>query len=362
MKLLITGGHLAPALAAIDYLKKNNPEVEVIFVGRQFAQDGDSTISLEFKEITGRKINFFPIVTGRLTRIFSLKSFISLFKIPVGFFQAFKIISQEKPDVILSFGSYIALPMAVVGFLFKIPVYTHEQTICPGLANRMIAFFARKVFCAFIESFPFFPRNKVILTGNPVRESMFQIRNQIFQIEKNRPVIYFTGGTLGSHSINLHVKKILPQLLKKFIVIHQTGDTKEYRDFEMLEKIKKENYYLAKHFFDGEISYIYSLADLVVGRAGANTFFDLMALKKPALFIPLPWSANQEQLKQAEIFKKDGVGEIFSQSDESKNLFVLIEKMINNLNKYKNNFNNLKFIYKENASALIFKEIFSIQS
>ncbi len=363
MKILITGGHVTPALAIIDELLKDKHHI--LFVGRKYAFEHEQTLSLEYKEITKRAIKFVNLTTGRFTRIPSPKTLMSLFKVPLGFYQALQIIKNERPEAVLSFGSYLAVPIVFWAWMFKINVYTHEQTITPGLANKIIAFLAKKIFVAFEETKIHFPKEKVILTGNPVRSSVFKIINEPFKINKNNtPVIYITGGSLGSHSINLHIKQILNKLLDKYILIHQTGETAEYNDFVVLEKVRdslpersRANYWLKQHFLEEEIGYVYSVADLVVSRAGANTFFELLALKKPAIFIPLPWSGNKEQQKHAVIFKDNGVGEIFSQSDTSDNLLKLLDKMIANLDHYISNFINLEHLYEANATQIILKEI-----
>ena len=366
MKLLITGGHLSPALALIEELEKTKkPEIDIVFVGRKYPLDRERTLSLEYKEINRKKLVFISIEAGRLSRIISVSSLMSLVKIPFGFIQAFFIINKERPDSIMSFGGYLALPIVFWGYVFQIPIFTHEQTIKPGLANRLISFFSKKIFVAFDEVKNNFPKNKTYVSGNPVKPSIFAIKKKPFIIKKDRPVIYITGGSLGSHSINLHVKKILKPLLKKYIIIHQVGETKEYHDFEDLELIKKnltdENksrYFLVEHFFDDEIGYIYSLADLVVGRSGANTFFELLALAKPALFIPLPWSSGREQQHHAEIFSKAGCSEMFHQIEPSEKLLRLIHQMIDRIGYYKNNFNILSKRYKKNVSRYLINEIF----
>jgi UDP-N-acetylglucosamine--N-acetylmuramyl-(pentapeptide) pyrophosphoryl-undecaprenol N-acetylglucosamine transferase len=364
MKILITGGHLSPALAVIEtYLKKGLPG-EIIFVGRKYINEFEKTLSLEYREVTKRNIRFIPLRAGRFTRILSLRSFLNLLYIPVGFFEAWQIIRKEKPDVILSFGSYLALPIAVISFFYKIPIFTHEQTISPGLANRIIGFLAKRVFLAFPEAEKFFDKNKVEIVGNPVREVIFTVKKRIPSIKKDRPVIYITGGSLGSHAINNHIKNIIYPMLKKYIVIHQTGDVKQYHDYEEFLKIReklppmlKSRYFLKKHFFEEEIGYIYSIADIVVARAGANTFFELLALAKPTIFIPLPWSANNEQYFQAKIFEKAKAGVIFNQKDSSQLLLQLIDKIIKAKDEYKKNFIRLKHLFKKNAAEHIIKRI-----
>ena len=365
MKILITGGHLAPALAVIEEIMETHKESEIIFVGRKYALDSEKTISLEYKEIEKRKIRFIPIQAGRLTRIFSLKTIRNIFRIPLGFINGFFIIFNNRPEVILSFGSYIALPIVFWGYFFRIPVYTHEQTINPGLANKIIGLFSKKIFIAFDEAKKYFNQGKAIVSGNPVRKSIFLTKNKILNIKKDRPVIYITGGSLGSHSINIHVKAIVKKLLIDFIVIHQAGDTKQYHDYEDLEIFReklpeelKKRYFLKKHFFEEEIGFIYNQSDLVIGRSGANTFFELIALKKPSLFIPLPWSSGREQQRHAEIFAKAKTGEIFHQIEPSEKLYRLVKTMIKNIKIYQNNFINLENFYKQDASKLIVSYIF----
>lgn len=368
MKILITGGHFTPASSLISALKtKYKDSVEIVFVGRKYQSESEKTISLEYKEISSQKVQFIHLETGRLTRVLNAKTIASFLRIPLGFIRAFQIIQRERPNLVFSFGGYIALPIVFWAYCFRIPIYTHEQTIHPGLANRIIGKLAKKVFIAFEETDQYFSERKTILTGNLIRQSIYTYLKRpltIGNLKKERLAIYVTGGSLGSHSINRHIFSILQQLLEKYIVIHQIGDTKEYDDYKKALEIKKnlspvlrQYYYPRRHFFENEIGYIYSISDLVIGRAGANTFFELLLLKKPALFIPLPWAAYDEQRKHAEIFKKYGTGEVFNQSDTDSDLLECIEKMMNNLDKYKTNFTSLQHLYKKNAADLILKEI-----
>ena len=368
MKILITGGHPSPALAIIDSLKKIKKNVEIVFVGTKYTSPTKKTLSFEYKEIQKRNVKFLEIKTGRLNRTISTFSFKNILLIPVGFFLAEKIIREEKPDVVLSFGSHIALPICIISFLHKIPVFTHEQTINPGLANKVISKLAKKIFISFQEASKFFPKNKTILTGNPIRKSIFYVKKRVLTTQqRNKPVIYITGGSLGSHSINIHIKNILPELLKKYIVIHQVGNVKKYDDLNKLLEYKKRlgkiayNYILNSHFLDDEIGYIFKVSSLVVSRAGANTFFELLSLKKPTIFIPLPWSANKEQKEHALFFKKNKIGEIFYQKGDSKKLLKIINRMMRNLSFYKKNFQRLqKSLQPQDADMLIIKEILSV--
>jgi len=356
MRLIITGGHVTPALAVIEELKKKQ-DVDIYFIGKKFNSDTDKSLTFEYKEITSLKIPFFHFVTGRITRIYNFRTILEILKIPLGIKNAWQLIEKIKPDKVISFGGYIALPVAFVAFIKKIPVYTHEQTINPGVSNKFIGIFAKTIFISFPETTNYWKKNKVIFTGNPIRSQIFQHRSLVWLPNNKRKLIYVTGGSLGAHSINQHMVKIVSQLTKRHTVIHQTGDTKEYDDFTalinlrlQLPTVQQENYIIKKHIGSDEIGSVYWASDLVIGRSGANTVSELIALKKPAILIPLPWSAGQEQLKHAEYLNKNKVAEIFYQNKNSSQLLDLIEKVMNSLQEYQKSY--LKFInHNQNNAA-----------
>lgn len=363
MKILITGGHLSPAMAVIEEIGN---KAEVVFVGRKFALDREKSFSLEYKEISNKQIPFYHLNTGRFTRLLNFRLIINFVKLPLGFYRTLVIIKKTRPGVILSFGGYIGFPICLIGFLLNIPVYIHEQTIAPGLSNRLIGFLAKKVFLAFAQAGKYFPQNKTVLTGNPVRKNVLTIIKKPFSLNKNKPVIYISGGSLGSHSINRILEEILPTLLLKYKVIHSAGNIREYDDYQKLLEIRndlpenlRDNYFLKEFFFEHELGFIYSVSDLLVGRSGANTFFELIAWKKPAIFIPLPWSRNNEQLSHARLFKQAGTGEIFRQEEDPNQLVNLIEKVMKNINDYKKNFKNVELLYQKNAEKIIVQTILS---
>ncbi len=354
MKVLITGGHITPALAVLDELK----DCDIVIVGRQHALSSDSSDSLEYKEIVSRNLKFINLDAGRLTRVLSVSSLVNILKIPLGLANAILILKKEKPDVVLTFGGYIALPIALAAHVLRIPILTHEQTIRPGSANRLIGKLAKKIFISFPVSKQYFPVSKVILSGNPVRKEVSKVINQIKNFKKEKPVLYITGGSTGSHDVNSLIFKILTKLLEKFTVIHQTGSSTEYRDFDKTSMFKNENYFPFTHIESNLIGFVYSQSDLVISRGGANTVFELLATKKPSLIIPLPWSAFDEQQKHAEYLRSLGVAEIFDQSHPSDELLSSIESMFASLEKYKKNFDTIDQPYgTQNAAKQITKEV-----
>lgn len=335
MKLLCVGGHLAPLLAIIDVLPK---DVELVVLGRKQSLEGDTSVSLEYQTLTSRGTRFVPVVTGRLQRKFTKHTIPSLLKIPIGFFQAWKAVVDFKPDVVLCFGGYVSMPVAVTSYFLGIPVVIHEQTTEAGFANKFISLFAKKVCISWGSSIKFFPKTKTVLTGNPIRK--FTITNLQLPISKeNVPLIYITGGSSGSHTINMLVKGCIEKLLENFLVIHQTGDSKEFQDYDKLKKLRetfdkkiKDRYTLTKFVEPKMIGSILRYAHLAVSRSGINTVTELIYFGTPCFLIPL----NNEQLKNARMFKNLGLGEIGIQEKlTSDELYSRILEMSKNIKTYK---------------------------
>lgn len=364
-KIIITGLHSTPAFALIDAIRDKKKDWNIIFVGRKYILDGDQGLSFEYKEAVRKKLKFYNLSTGKLVRNLSLDWFKNILKVFWGFFNSYKILRKEKPDMIISFGGYIAFPISILAFFSGIPVFLHEQTKQIGISNRVLSVIAKKIFISFEDTkkqFPFFVRSKVILSGNPVRAGVLQVRKRPFSFKKNKKVIYITGGSIGSHSLNLHIFNILTDLLKDYILIHQLGSVRKYKDFQKAEELAKKydkdnQYFIREHFSEDELGFVYKNADLIISRSGANTFFEIIRIKKPAVLVPLPWSAGKEQLKQARILKKAGVAEIFNQNKSSKILLETIKKVFANYNKYKENFAYVSEKYTQKAEEIILSEI-----
>lgn len=334
MKILITGAHFTPAVAVIEELKKTQG-VEIVYVGRRTTLEGDSTPSQESRVIPSLGVKFIPIITGRLQRSFTIYTITSILKIPIGFMQSFWIVLKEKPDVILSFGGYVGLPLVLIGWLFSIPTMIHEQTLVSGLANKISSIFADKIALSFNN--PQMVRKK-IFTGNPLRKEIINPSQtvpsdyqKLFLIAKKEklPVIVVMGGNQGSHTINKIIEEILEKLLKLACIIHVSGDNK-FKDFENLEKLQNEKY-LVKKWIGKEYGMILSKVDLVISRAGANTLTELAYMGKPALVIPFEPLYQDEQNKNAKYFEKLGFVRILPQSKLSSN--SLLEN-VKNIIKY----------------------------
>ena len=332
MRIAIIGGHLSPALSVIDALPKDN---DVIFIGRKQVLEGDKAISLEEKVITEKGIPFYPITTGRLQRRITRHTLFSLLKLPVGVQQALSLLKKTSPDIVLSFGSYVSLPVVFASFLRSIPIVIHEQTLEAGLANRIAARFATKICISWESSRRFFPAEKTVLTGNPIRK--FQISNYKYPMSNGRKkLIYVTGGSLGSHAINLLIDGCIERLLDEHLIYHQTGDAREFNDFERLENRKKQlselkqsRYTLTKFVSADDIGVLLKQADLVVGRSGINTVSELLYFEKSAILIPLPFSQRKEQKKNALFLERIGLAKVVEQDGlTSEILYSQIEERL----------------------------------
>ena len=316
-KILITGGHVTPALAVIDTLRAEGNS-EIIFAGRMHATEGSTALSAEYELVRAKGIRFLPITTGRLQRTLTWRTIPSLLKIPVGFWQAYGYCVREKPSLIVSFGGYIALPVAIAGWALGIPVITHEQTRLAGLTNRIIAGIAKRICVTFDRTATQFPEAKTVVTGLPMRKELFSPPNTCpFEIkDTGRPVLYITGGSVGARSLNRLLYPVIAALVRTYTVIHQTGtgSLEEASRSRQLLPARIRSRYITDAFLDvKKLSWVLAHAGLVVGRAGANTTVECAALGKVAILVPLPWSAGGEQTVNAKWLEHNGGAKVLEQ-------------------------------------------------
>lgn len=342
MKLLIVaggGGHFSAALSVIEKLPK---EWEILLVGRKYAFEKDRTISFEYETAHRLGIPFYALTTGRFQRTFSSHTPFSLIKIPIGFFQAMKVLRKFRPTVLFSCGGYVSFPLAYAARMQSIPIVVHEQIMGAGLANKLVGKFAKRICISWAESKKYFPHEKTVLTGLPIKQAFFT-HTETKTKTKKTPMILVTGGSGGAHEINVLIEQIVPSLLQKAYVVHQTGDARQYQDYEHLLELKKslslsdqERYTVMKFIDTNEISSLLSQADLVVSRSGINIVTELMYLGKPSLFIPLRHGQQNEQLTNALFAQKIGLSEVLDKEQLSADLLKdKIFEMLTHLSEYK---------------------------
>lgn len=326
MNVYMTGGHLTPALAVIDYIRKKHDEVHLFFIGREHSQEYPRVISHEQREVEARGVPFFAIQAAKFYRERFWLNVVEFFKLPASFLEVAWIFYKRRPDVVLSFGGYVAFPACVMGKLFGAKVVTHEQTRAAGLANQVISFLADVVAISNEASLKFFPKEKTVVTGNPVRESLlkeYKTPPDWFPTSMaSQSFLYITGGSQGSQIINHTVALLLPKLLKNFVIVHQCGTSPDGVYLSELNKVRdslpthlRSRYFVREWIEAREVSYLMRNAKFVVSRAGANTVLELSLSGTPAIFIPLSFAYKNEQERNAREMANAGSAVIILQKD-----------------------------------------------
>lgn len=300
-----TGGHLFPIIAIIREIRRLKPDQELKFY--YLGPDHELTKLLlpqqgvEVKTIVSGKIRRYWTPTSVFKNLFDL-----LFKIPIGFVQSFFYVLTISPDLILTKGGTGSVPVVWWGWTFLTPIVIHESDVAPGFSNKIASRFAIEIFVSFPET-EYFPPQKMIWTGNPIRTRLLtgsrEKARETFQLTQEKPVVLILGGSQGAQRINDLILAVLPQYLEKFELIHQTGKKnlknvkQEARVMADREQLK---YYHPYDFLsEAKLQHAYRVTDLVISRAGAGVIFEVTALGKPALFIPLPEAAQDHQWKNA---------------------------------------------------------------
>jgi UDP-N-acetylglucosamine--N-acetylmuramyl-(pentapeptide) pyrophosphoryl-undecaprenol N-acetylglucosamine transferase len=348
-----TGGHLMPLAAVAKKIKEREPSAEFIFLG----PGGE----LEKKIMEKEGIRMRTITAGKFRRYFSFKNFTDFFKTPVGIIQSLFWLLVYMPDAIFSKGGYASAPVVWAGWAYRIPMMIHESDANPGLANSTLGKLCERVAVSYHEAEKFFPAEQVVLTGNPVRADIAQgdpeKARQMFSLLASRKVIFVVGGSQGSGIINTSILHILPELLKKYQIIHQTGE-KNYKEVEHIAgemgiKAGREGYHPIA-FYGDELKDIIAVSDLIISRAGANTIAEIAANGKPSILIPLENSANNHQRMNAYAIAKQGGCVVLEENNLGKNLLMSkIEEIMNNEALYNKLANNIKAFYYPDAADRI---------
>jgi len=370
-----SGGHVSVASSIINAIKRKYQltNQNFLYIGGDLGMSNEKPgKSIEKRIFSKEKFNQKYIRAGKLQRKFSLKSLYLLLRVSLGFWDSFKILKDFKPDIIISTGGFVSVPVCLTAKILKAKIYLHEQTAAAGLSNKIVGKYAEKIFITFPASRKYFPEGKTIHTGNLVRDEIFEKSGQgpiiqplkkMLEMQEEYPIIYISGGSLGSHIINSTIKNCLTSILQDFQIILQTGDNQEYKDYQLLLKEKKklspnlkDRFHPVKYVGNKEIGFLLNNIDLFVGRAGANTVYEMGILKIPAIFIPIPWVTHNEQEKNAQTLKTLGLAEVLPEGELiPENLVLKIRKFYEKEKKY--NEQEIDKIFLKNARKLILEEI-----
>ncbi|MBQ4423388.1 MAG: undecaprenyldiphospho-muramoylpentapeptide beta-N-acetylglucosaminyltransferase [Clostridia bacterium] len=299
-----TAGHVTPNLALIKKLDRAAWDIHYI---------GTSGMEKELVSAV-EGVTYHEIESGKLRRYASLKTLTMPFHVQKGYHQAKRILKKLKPDVVFSKGGYVSVPV-VAAAKGLCPVLTHESDYTPGLANKIDAHFADRVLVTFADTVPLVKGNKGVHTGTPIRPELYLGSREkalaFTGLSGEKPILLVTGGSLGAVAVNVAVREALPALLKTFDVVHLCGKGK------VDESISLPGY-LQYEYIRDEMADLFAAADVVCSRAGANAVFELLALKKPMLLLPLSAASTRgDQELNADYFKKRGYARVLKADEVS---------------------------------------------
>ena len=308
-----TGGHVFPLMAVAEALRTADPSTEMMVLGDgPFLKVATASVGLSYKNIQA----------GKFRRYFSLLTLLAPFQTIAGFFQSLWVLFWYMPDAVFTKGGYSSFAPALVAKLYMIPLYTHESDAVPGMANAFIGKLAQTVFISFESTANYFKAGKAVLVGNPVRPEVLtgdrQTALQQFNLRADKKTILVAGGSQGSKRVNDAILEAIIPLVQNFQIIHQCGESQLSAVKTVIDQLTKEgeksygpmmsaNYRLYPFLNPQEMGLAYAIADIIISRGGASNLFEISALGKPAIIIPLSKAVSRgDQIENAVEFQKYG--------------------------------------------------------
>jgi len=335
-RVVLAGGHAGTVmLALIEEILRLNGNFEIHIIGPKYSYSTGGMASLEKMYLNVDGVFYHEVDSARFSRRFVLKTILGFPKIVWGFMDVLKIMLKIRPQLAVVFGGYLGVPVSIASRIVGIPLIVHEQVVGVGLANRVGSLFARKILVSREESLKSLPKKKTILIGNPVRRDILSVG--VKSSIGNPPTVFIFTGSRGSKIINSAFKESIMDFLSNFRVIHLTGK-EDYALFldirSKLPRDLKERYEVFDFILPWNVAAMYKKSDIVVARAGANTVSEIMIIKRPSVFIPIPWSNFDEQNKNADYAVNFGIGIKLNQDElDGKKLFASVNFLKNNWKK-----------------------------
>lgn len=359
MKVIIsgggTGGHIFPAISIAKKIEKIMPKAEILFVG------AEGRMEMEKVPANGYKIIGLPV--AGMKRGFSLKNINVLIKLLKSLKMAKKIINNFKPDVVIGVGGYASGPVLYQATKLGYPTVIQEQNSFAGLTNKILSKRVDKICVAYDGMEKYFPESKIVLTGNPIREEIINLKPtrqegiEKFNLNSNLKTVLVIGGSLGARTINLSVSNSLNMLNQYNIqIIWQTG--KSYFNTAKMQSLGYKNVRVHEFIYDMDLAY--ATADMIISRAGAITISELCQLGKPAILIPSPNVAEDHQTKNALALVNKEAAVMITDEEAIGSLMVKALEILTDEQKMKDLSANIKKLAIPNATDLIVKEVLSI--
>lgn len=346
-----TGGHIYPAVAIANELKLRFPDAEFLFVG---AQD-----KMEMQKVPQAGYAIKGLWIAGLQRKLTLQNLMFPLKLMSSLWKARGIVREFKPDVVIGTGGFASGPTLQAAGAMGIPTVVQEQNSYPGITNKMLAKKAAKICVAYEGLERFFPKDKIVFTGNPVRQDLIAMHGhkaqavEYFKLDPNKKTLLVLGGSLGSRRINQLIAKEVVNIAAQGVqVIWQCGKFyyEEYRHFGDKENIQ------VMAFID-RMDLVYAAADIVISRAGASSVSELCLVGKPVIFIPSPNVAEDHQTKNAKAIVDKGGAILLKESELDTQFESVFNNLLNDENKQHELGENILKLAKPNATKEIVDEI-----
>lgn len=363
MKIVITGaggGHFYPLLAVIERVRKESFVQKIIQPEVFFLSDKP----YDEKALFGLQIKFVQIPAGKLRVYASLETVTDIFKTIYGVVVAIIKLYAIYPDVVFAKGGYASFPTLFAARFLSIPVVVHESDTVPGRTTKWAGKFASRIALSYAEAAPFYPHEHTALTGQPIRELLLPPENfERVYGAKERPVVLIIGGSQGSKTLNEAILRILPELLNKYDIVHQTGEANLEEMKQVTASILREHPYKDHYFIDGfiDVGIFYSKVDLVITRAG-SMMFEMAVWQIPMLVVPIPESVSRDQRSNAYAMAGRGVASVLEENNLSPTIMMTeIGRIMDDKENYaKMSQAGLQFETSRTAASTIARELIRI--
>jgi len=352
-----TGGHIFPAISIANELKKMIPAAEILFVG------AIGRMEMEKVPAAGYRIEGLNI--SGIQRSLTLSNLSFPFKLISSLLKAGKILKKFKPDVAIGVGGYASGPMLYMASRKGIPGLIQEQNSYPGITNKLLAGKVSTICVAYDGMEKYFDKSKIILTGNPIREEMVEIKGKreealkFFGLEDSKPVLLIVGGSQGARSINLAMKNKIENFAKAGIqVIWQCG---KFFYNEAKTSVGSSGHNNIKVFdFINRMDLAYAAADIIVSRAGASTVSELCVVGKPAILIPLPTAAEDHQTHNCRALVAKNAAILLPDPEVQEKIFEVVNEVLNDKEKKESLSKNISSLAVRNAAGVIANEVLKL--
>ena len=352
-----TGGHIFPAIAIANALKKIRPDVDILFVGAKG--------KMEMEKVPAAGYPIEGLWISGLKREFSLDNLSFPFKLISSLANSQKIIRKFKPDAVVGVGGFASGPLMYMASVNGVPNLIQEQNSYPGITNKLLAKKAKKICVAYPGMEKYFPADKIILTGNPVRQDVVKLDGkrprglEEFGLEDNKLTLLIIGGSQGALSINESILSGLDILSQNNIqILWQTGKNFYSKAKDEVEKRGLKS--VKVYDFINKMDFAYAVADIVVSRSGASSVSELSLVKKPVILVPYPFAAEDHQTKNAMALVNHKAAILISDKDARKKLIDQVISLANSKEKREKLENSITALGLQNSADVIANEVIKI--